>query len=999
LAAGYARHSSASGGNLPEGRPEQAQGRTLELDESLELRTVKELVMTASDETGSCDDIRRLRLLVRGQVQGVGFRPFVFRLAEQRALTGFVRNGPDGVCIEVQGKADALHTFTVALQEELPPLAGIAGMESETLPPEPRETAFAIKASGEGRGRSVLVSPDVGICPQCLAEIRDGANRRFRHPFANCTDCGPRYSITRRIPYDRSGTSMACFSLCPECRAEYDNPRDRRFHAQPNACPRCGPELRLELPGGAGESIRIDGPGALPALARFLLDGGIAAVKGIGGFHLACDARNDRAIAELRRRKRRPHQALAVMAASLDDVRRITASGPEEEDALLSPERPIVVCPLPAPAKNASGRHPARPDDLCGKRGPPVVFQETSTPAPAGIAPVVSSLVSPDTRSIGVMLPYSPLHVVLMDEFSALARREGRTGPAALVMTSGNRRGEPICLGNREARIALAGIADAFLFHNRDILVRVDDSVVRPRPAWDRDGPGLIFFRRARGFVPRPIGFAASVTAHGEMCPPQVPACTGGIPPPCKVTARRETSPTQVGRRRSGQSPEASPDPGGASPCVFGAGADLKNALCLTRGTQAFVGQHAGDMEDPGAAAFHETVRDHLMRLLHVEPEIVVRDTHPDSLSGRIAEEYAGRFGLPVLRLQHHFAHAHAVLAENGHAGKALVLVLDGSGFGSDGTLWGGEFLFLDPCPAGGGPPVHKRTARMAPLDLPGGDAATREPWRIAHALLLRLGLIGGRGTALFPLPWLPEKSFAADMLPFMLERGLNTPRGSGCGRLFDAVSALLGLCSEASYEGQAALRLEEAQGSHPLSSEAFFSDSFLYPCPLLPDPDSECSLDAEPDSPHGGDAGSAADRKSASGSRQGGKGLFFLDTRALFRALCEDLASGSPPALIARRFHRSLAAGLVEAASFLATAYGLTTVGLSGGCMQNMTLSGLLRRGLEKKGLSTQEHVLLPPGDGCIGFGQAVYGYLMSRCSRISFNPQREVSDSNHLE
>jgi hydrogenase maturation protein HypF len=921
----------------------------------------------------------------------VGFRPFVFLLAERCALTGFVRNGPEGVLIEVQGGEKALRVFASGLERDLPPLARITGIDREDLPLKPGETVFAIAGSGDGRSRSVLVSPDVGICPQCLAEIRDGANRRFGHPFANCTDCGPRYSLTRSIPYDRSGTSMACFPMCPECRAEYENPRDRRFHAQPNACPNCGPALRLELPGATGErvSIRIDGERALPALARFLFAGGIAAVKGVGGFHLACDARNDRAVAELRRRKRRPRRALAVTVAGLADARRIAALGPAEEAALLSPERPIVICPL-------------RPQAVFQKSGAAGTRSATAATAgfPAdgrtgGIAAGVSALVAPDTRSIGVMLPYSPLHVLLMDEFAALARREGRKGPAVLVMTSGNRRGEPICLGNREARAALAGIADAFLFHNRDILVRVDDSVVRPRPARDGRQPGLLFFRRARGFVPRPVSFAASLQTGEETRFPQSAPAGAGQNTDAALNPARERLRTPDGRfsprnptrgggqspdnlpaltagpsrklpSGSAQSPDTSPRLDDSLPCVFGAGAELKNALCLTRGTEAFVGQHAGDMEDPGAAAFHEEVRGHLARLLHVEPDIVVRDAHPDALSGRLAEEYAGRFGLPVLRLQHHFAHAHAVLAENGHAGKALVLVLDGSGYGSDGTLWGGELLFVEPCPAGGGPPAHERTARLAPLDLPGGDAAVREPWRIAHALLLRLGLIDGRGFAPFPLPWLPGKAFAADMLPRMLEAGLNTPRASGCGRLFDAVSALLGLCLEAGYEGQAAICLEEAQRLPPFYPEAFPPDSVLYPCPLLPDPDSGPAVR----------------------SAQAGNGLFFLDTRALFRALCEDLACGTPSPLIARRFHRSLAAGLVDAAVFAAAARGVNTVGLSGGCMLNMTLSGLLRRGLEEKGLAVLEHVLLPPGDGCIGFGQAVYGVLASRCASESACP-----------
>lgn len=844
----------------------------------------------------------RLRFVAQGQVQGVGFRPFVFSLAREHALTGFVRNSPRGVVIEAQGEAGPLAAFAHDLEHRLPPLARLTGLAREECDVLADEADFAIVHSSAGSSHSVLISPDVCICRDCLADMADPGNRRFRYPFTNCTNCGPRYSITRSIPYDRAFTSMACFPLCPDCQAEYDNPADRRFHAQPNACPVCGPEVRLvtgsvrqglperenasraETSDGHAPCAHPRGDAALRALAALLAKGGIAAVKGLGGFHLACDAGCDPAVAALRRRKNRPHKPFAVMAATLEDARRLAALGAEEESLLTSPAHPVVICPL--------------------------------LPTAAGNA--VSALVSPDTAGIGLMLPYTPLHRILLEYFADELRCKGAERPAVLVMTSGNPGGEPICLGNREALAGLGGMADAFLFHNRDILIRVDDSVVRPLP-----GRGTLVYRRARGYVPGPVRL---------------------------------------------DSPE---DAAADAPVVLGVGAELKNTLCLTKGGDAFVSQHIGDMSTLDTAAFHREIREHLALLLKVRPEAVVRDRHPDYLSTDLAERFAEEAGLPVLRLQHHFAHAHAVLAENRHRGPALVLALDGTGLGEDGGLWGGEVLFVDN--SGPGAPLHARLAHCAPLALPGGEAAIREPWRIAHALLLRLGLLhaddsgrlagaqpdaaagvssstgpAGSNLSSFPLSWLPEYADAARLLPRMLERGLNTPRSTSCGRLFDAVSALLGLCSATTYEGQAAIRLEEAQG--PGAGHDGQADELRYPCPFGPS-----EIDPE---------------------------LLQLDTLSLFASVWADRRRGTAVPVIARRFHASLAEGLADLAARLAAERDIRHVGLSGGCFQNVTLTLALASALEKKGFIPLLHKELPPGDGCISLGQAVWGRMVVRAN-----------------
>jgi len=778
---------------------------------------------------------QRCRYVLSGQVQGVGFRPFVFRLAREHGLSGTVGNSPEGVVIEVQGVPRSLDAFARDLSAKLPPLAKISARREETLPPLEGAEGFRILRSldaGHVTGHEVLISPDMSTCEECLADMREPADRRYDYAFTNCTNCGPRYTITASIPYDRVTTSMRCFPMCPQCRSEYENPLDRRFHAQPNACPMCGPKLWTVRPGDAATSP--DSPGyagrtdtlAVIAIAEALRAGKIAAIKSLGGFHLVCDATNAQAVSELRQRKTRPHKALAVMCPDVDAVRNIVRLSPEEEALLCSPERPIVACAQPY-----------------GRLAP-------------GLAP--------DNATLGVMLPYTPLHHALFKFFAML--RPADT-PVALVMTSGNAGGEPICLGNREALSRLAHIADILLFHNRDILVRVDDSVVRPCAV---PGSRTLLYRRARGYVPRPLHLGAK----------------------------------------------------GA--CVLGAGAELKSTLCVTRGEWAFVGQHIGDLQNPECLKFYRELAEHLPAVLQARPEAVICDLHPEYWSTRFARE----LGLPAHALQHHFAHVWSVLAEHQITGPALGLALDGTGYGEDGTIWGGELLLVDTQNM-----QQQRLGRLSPFALPGGEAAIREPWRIAQGFLETLD--EGREHV---WPWLDgsttaERATAA--VAELVRHGVNCPQTSSCGRLFDAVSALLGLCLRISYEGQAALRLETAQ----------IRDIHGHNAPALDLPLRERS------------------------------GLWELDTQAFMCALIRERMLRRDAGVLAWVFHTALARGFADMALAAARRTGVWRIGLSGGVLQNATLAALLPGLLEARGLSPLMHKDIPAHDGGISLGQAAWG------------------------
>jgi len=588
-------------------------------------------------------------------------------------------------------------------------------------------------------------------------------------------------------------------------------------------------------------------------LAAILLQGGIAAVKGLGGFHLVCDATSQEAVRELRRRKKRPHKPLAIMVPDLGTARQMLVVSSAEAQWLTGRERPIVLC--------------AR------RRG----------------APLAAAL-APDQDCLGVMLPYTPLHHVLFQRYGRLLSQERQNMPAALVMTSGNLSDEPICLGNREALSRLAEAADIFLFHNRDILIRTDDSVVRVLPG----GEETQYLRRARGFAPQPVFL---------------------------------------------------PEPG---PCVMGLGPELKCTLTLTKGDQAFVSQHLGDMENIDTLGFHHEIAEHMQDILQVDPVLVVRDQHPNYLTTSVAQEMARKTGVETTFVQHHYAHAHAVLAENRHLGPALCLALDGTGFatsqpnlgyGTGWSIWGGECLLVDTASL-----RHERLAHFAEFSLPGGEAAVHEPWRLAQSLLWELDIetSGQGGTPEWP--WLPEHEQASRFLPQILRKGLNCPLTSSCGRLFDAVSAMLGLCLRMTYEGQAAMLLERVQDlSIPMAEAA------VYPCGLI---------------------------KPEGAERLGGGALpRELDIYGLFRALLSDMSAGTPPPVLARRFHASLITGLADMAAKCARKHGIRHVGLSGGVMQNLTFAVELPRALAQRELIPLTHKLLPPNDGCISLGQAAYG------------------------
>jgi hydrogenase maturation protein HypF len=864
----------------------------------------------------------RRRLVVTGAVQGVGFRPYVYRLAVGLGLVGMVRNTPEGVVVEAQGPAAAVEAFCARFPAELPPLARIVDLASADLPAEPDSTAFLILESTAGAGHSVLISPDMATCDACLADMADPGNRRFEYPFTNCTDCGPRYTITRSIPYDRPATSMACFPLCPECAAEYHDPLDRRFHAQPNACPVCGP--RLWLADREGKPL-AEGREAIRQAARELAAGRILAPKGLGGFHLACDATSDAAVDELRSRKQRKAKPLALMVPDLDTARALAEIPAEEEALLSSRERPIVLCKL----------------------------HERSL---SRVAPLARA-VSPDTPWVGLMLPYAPLHHVLLADYRAAA--PGRV--PALVMTSGNLSEEPIAIGNREALARLGRLADCFLFHDRDILIRADDSVCRvvrePGAA-----PRTQFLRRARGFTPRPVFLAEleenSSAGRAKTMRPR----------------REETARSMRGDRSHGvdDSGAAQPTPDVQPVAVMGVGPELKNTLCLTKGNQAFVSQHIGDMENLETLTFFTEMEAHLKDILRVAPRLIVHDLHPDYLTTRWAAGQA-EAGMKTAALQHHAAHAFSVLAENRFEGRALVLALDGTGYGGDGTLWGGELLLADT--AG---PSWERLAHLAPLRLPGGEAAIKEPWRISQAALWELGVKEPEGK---PWPWLADFTPASRLVGQMLTRNLNCPASTSLGRLFDAAAALAGAGLTAEYEAQAAIRLEHRQYGAEAGAAAGGAGS---PAGAPGRPGNGADALAADNAGQGPDHAGRAAKETGDAAQAyplplaADRTPALLDSRETLRALYEDWKSGISTGTMARRFHAGLVAGLAAAAAHFAEKTGIKTVGLSGGCLLNLTLSENLPPALRARGLDVLVHTALPPGDACISLGQADWGRRM---------------------
>jgi hydrogenase maturation protein HypF len=754
----------------------------------------------------------RVRLEVHGAVQGVGFRPFVWRLAHGLSLAGWVRNDIAGVLIELEGDREALAAFRRELEGAPPPLARIR--EILEAPAEPRgEVGFRILPSEGGGARSALVLPDVATCSACLAEVLDPKDRRYLYPFANCTDCGPRFTIVTDLPYDRPKTTMAAFALCPECREEYEDPRDRRFHAQPVACPACGPSLEAWSPLGEVLARRHE---ALVASADALRRGAIVAVKGLGGFHLMCDARSEDAVAALRQRKAREEKPLALMVRDVAMARALADVSPEAEALLGGPEAPIVLLPRRPDAAVAAGVAPGRPE-------------------------------------LGLMLPATPLHHLLL-----------RASGFPVVATSGNRSEEPIATDEHEALTRLAGMADLFLVHDRPVARHVDDSVAR----FVAGSPRL--WRRARGWAPLPVPVRTDL------------------------------------------------------PVLLGVGAHMKTAVALSVGRQIFVSQHIGDLETPEALeAFARVIAD-FERLYEAAPAAVAHDLHPGYASTTFAKKFAADRGIPAVAVQHHHAHLAACLAENEADGPALGVAWDGTGHGTDGTVWGGEFLL-------GNAAAYDRVAHIRPFRLPGAEAAVREPRRTALALLLEA--LGEAALSREDLD--PVRAFAAgerDVLSQMLARGVNTPVTTSAGRLFDAVASLLGIAQKSSFEGQAAMALEAAALEGSASPE---NAAKAYPFPL----------DAV--------AGAPA----------------VLDWEPLFLSLLEERARGVPVPALAARFHASLAEGILAAAVHA----GSHRVALTGGCFQNKLLTELSVARLQSAGFEVLLHGAVPPNDGGIAVGQVL--------------------------
>jgi len=761
----------------------------------------------------------RKEILVSGIVQGVGFRPYVYRLATDRNLEGSISNTVSGVTIEVQGPLELVEEFVSRLPAEAPVLAQITGVSIREVPCKPGRR-FEILPSRAGAQAHTLISPDVATCAGCLRELFDPSDRRYLYPFINCTNCGPRFSIVRRIPYDRARTSMAVFPMCGECRAEYEDPRNRRFHAQPNACWKCGPQV--ELWDAQGRMLEARDP--ILATAEKLRAGEIVAIKGLGGFHLAVDATNDGAVQRLRDRKRRFEKPFAVMIPDLESAAQFCRTDAQAEKLLKIWQRPIVLLPK---VPNAT----------------------------------IAESVAPNQSDLGMFLPYTPTHHLL---FAA-----GKF--PALVMTSGNLSEEPIAIDNREAVDRLGAIADAFLVHNRDILRRCDDSVVRPFAARARQ------IRRSRGYVPAPVSLCETI------------------------------------------------------PVILAVGGELKNTVCLTRGNEAFLSQHIGDLENSAAYDFFREAIEHLSHILEVRPAVIAHDLHPEYLSTKwvLAQQ-----GARLIGVQHHHAHIAACMAENHLEGQVIGLALDGTGYGTDGQIWGGEALIAQY-------DRFERAGQFSYLPLPGGAAAVREPWRMGLSYLQDAF---GEAALELAIPFTRKiDRRKAEFVSKMIAQRINSPLTSSCGRLFDAVAALIGIRHTVSYEAQAAVELEmnarSSSGAGAYSFEIYRQDD-------------RWQIGAHP----------------------------------LIEAIVEDVKRGVSVATISRRFHNGLAEALALLAGKLRETSSLNRVCLSGGTFQNeLLLDGLTSR-LESEGFEVFTHSIVPAGDGGLSLGQAaVAAHLMPSIPRNS--------------
>ena len=757
-----------------------------------------------------------MELTVQGTVQGVGFRPFVYRLARDFKISGTIANTSQGVVIQAEGLADDLDNFLQALTEEAPPLARISSISQRKIPTVADRQAFTILESRNGCATQAMIPADIALCDDCRKELLDPADRRYRYPFINCTNCGPRFTIVSSIPYDRPCTSMHSFPMCRSCQTEYDDPDNRRFHAQPNACAQCGPQISWHA--STGEKLACHDP--VTETVEALKDGHIVAIRGMGGFHLVVDAGSEPAVALLRRRKQRRSKPLAIMVADLEAADLICHLSPIASETLASPAHPIVL----------------------------LSRKETAS---------LAANLAPGMGEIGIMLPYTPLHHLLFATSGC---------PQALVMTSGNRNGEPLCTGNDEALSRLGNIADFFLLHNREIVTRIDDSVIRIMQGRPR------VLRRARGYVPNPIPLNQAL------------------------------------------------------PSLLACGSGLKNTFCLVRDNMAFISQHIGDLANMESLAFFKESIYHFQELLETRPQLVVCDLHPDYLSSRHGQE----LGIPLLLVQHHHAHAVAVMAEHGLQDTVLAIILDGTGLGPDGTIWGGEILEVTRTD-------FTRRGCLAPLPLPGGDAAAEQPWRMGLAALYHTFGKKGLEESQLPPALLGIAEEKRNAILAMMQNGFNSPLTSSCGRLFDAIAALLGIRLDSDFEGQAAMEVEAIAQQWQGTEEH----------------------KQRPEEP-------VAEN-----------GLFIMDSRPFIERMLRDLQAGKSIPVLAMDFHFWLIESLTITINRLAATNGIHTVVLSGGCLQNRIIMEGLFQALEQDGFQVFTGQEVPVNDGGISLGQAVIGGL----------------------
>ena len=785
-----------------------------------------------------------LDLKISGVVQGVGFRPFVYREAEKRDITGWVLNDVEGVKVHAEGETLPLDRFVLALSEEEPAAAQVREIEIKEVPVEGFED-FEIRFSDDAQqSETTLVSPDLATCDACVEELFDPKNRRYHYPFINCTNCGPRFTIMRKLPYDRPETSMAEFSMCPECAAEYADPSNRRFHAQPDACFECGPKVGWIETGKDGglalhnvswaENVE-ESDAVFARAAAMIAAGGIVAVKGLGGYHLVCDATNETALSSLRQRKHRPGKAFAVMVASVEEARALCFVDEAEEAQLTSPARPIVLL----------------------RKRPEAVFAK-------GLAD--------DLPELGVMLPTTPVQHLLLHECGGM-----------LVMTSGNIHDEPICIDEDAAFSQLGSVADGFLVNNRAIVGRYDDSVVRIING-GAAGDIVQFIRRARGYAPLPV---------------------------------------------------SAPCPEGASEELLAVGPEQKSTLTYARSGKAFVSQHIGDLESAAVFDAWNETRKRYADLLRFDPKRVVCDYHPEYLSTKWALEQ----GIPITRVQHHHAHILSVMGENNLEGPVCGFAFDGTGYGLDGAIWGGEVLLCNL-------QAYERFVNFAYIPLPGGAAAIKDPARIAYGALWSFDLLDHDAARSFVEQHVPN----APVFQQMIEKGLNTPETSSVGRLFDAASALLGVCTAPRYEGEAAILLEAAAHKAQTEAGGMPLEDDRYRVEFIKNTATENST--------------AADTS-----------VLLMDAAPVFAALLDDVQAGVPVSVIAARFHGAFVSAIADVAELVRATYGIEVMALSGGVFMNRYLLERTLARLQQRGFTVALNKELPPNDASISYGQAVLG------------------------